>query len=152
MLYKTGVANESLVKSVFPTDLSSFKALIECYEEIPCNPCEKSCPFNAIIIGDNINALPKLIEDRCVGCSICVSVCPGLAILLVKVDQDKATFMVPYEMSPRIQENEMVYAINRSGEVMDEVRVLKVNKNLVTIVCDKKHLYDLVTIRSKHDG
>ena len=30
----------------------------ECYQKIPCNPCEKSCPFKAVTIGEDINNIP----------------------------------------------------------------------------------------------
>ena len=55
-------------------------AVIECAELIPCNPCEAACPSGAIKIGDSINNLPVLDEDKCTGCGICISSCPGLAI------------------------------------------------------------------------
>lgn len=33
-------------------------AVIECVQEIPCNPCENACPFGAIKIGDPITNCP----------------------------------------------------------------------------------------------
>lgn len=35
-------------------------AVIECVQEIPCNPCESSCRFGAITIGEQITDLPTL--------------------------------------------------------------------------------------------
>ena len=35
-------------------------AVVECLQEIPCNPCESACKFGAIQIGENITALPCL--------------------------------------------------------------------------------------------
>ena len=58
-------------------------AVIECIQEIPCNPCEAACRFGAIQIGDPITNLPKLIENKCTGCGICVANCPGLAIFII---------------------------------------------------------------------
>ena len=45
-------------------------ACIECVQEIPCNPCEGLCKFGAITIGEQITNLPRLHEDKCVGCGL----------------------------------------------------------------------------------
>ena len=65
MLIKDGVATFDQVISKFPEldILSKPKAIIECYENIACNPCSTSCPFNAITIGEDINNIPKVDVD-----------------------------------------------------------------------------------------
>jgi len=35
-------------------------AVIECVQNIPCNPCEAACPARAITVGQPITALPVL--------------------------------------------------------------------------------------------
>ena len=77
-------------------------AVIECVQEIPCNPCEKACPFGAIEIGPDITRLPRLDLDKCRGCGICLSKCPGLAIFLVDASKSEteALVMMPYEYLP----------------------------------------------------
>ena len=158
MLDKTGVAPLELVKSVFPTEneLVNFKAVIECYEEIPCNPCESHCTFDAIHIGENMNTKPTLLPEKCVGCGICVGVCPGLAIMLAKVSNEKAVFTIAYEFNPKPNVQEVWHAINRHGDIIGDATILKVVDNkrvdhtaLITIQTDRKHLYDFITIRSK---
>ena len=57
-------------------------AVIECVQEIPCNPCQAACPKKAITIGENITHLPVLDQEVCIGCGICISRCPGLAIFV----------------------------------------------------------------------
>ena len=47
-------------------------ACVECVQEIPCNPCEGICPFHAITVGEQITALPRLHEEVCTGCGLCV--------------------------------------------------------------------------------
>ena len=86
MFEKTGVASREMVMEKFPSIERINKgpvAVVECYQKIPCNPCQTACPVGAIRIGDDINNIPQRDESRCTGCGICVSRCPGLAIMIV---------------------------------------------------------------------
>ena len=47
--------------------------------------CVKSCPFEAIYMGEN--GLPVILEERCVGCGRCVASCPRGIIELVERSQ-----------------------------------------------------------------
>jgi Pyruvate/2-oxoacid:ferredoxin oxidoreductase delta subunit len=102
MLNRDGVATKEQILSRFPSNevLVKAKAITECYEEIPCNPCATSCPFDAIHIGEDINTKPVVDFDLCTGCGICVYSCPGLAIVTVQIVNDKARFKLPYEFRP----------------------------------------------------
>jgi len=71
-------------------------AVIECVQEIPCNPCEAACRFGAISVGDPITNLPALDSSKCTGCAICVSKCPGLAIFVVNKAYGAATATVAF--------------------------------------------------------
>jgi Na+-translocating ferredoxin:NAD+ oxidoreductase RNF subunit RnfB len=42
-------------------------AIIECVQEIPCDPCVDACRQGAIMIGEDITQLPQLMEDNCTG-------------------------------------------------------------------------------------
>ena len=45
--------------------------VIECTQNIPCNPCQDACPKKCISIGSNITSLPIVLEDsQCIGCGI----------------------------------------------------------------------------------
>ena len=50
-------------------------ACIECVQGIPCNPCESACKFGAITIGEEITNLPRINEEKCVGCGVCQQLC-----------------------------------------------------------------------------
>jgi Fe-S-cluster-containing hydrogenase component 2 len=158
MLAKTGIPSKEQVASRFPDVLHLVKpkAIIECYEDIPCNPCETSCPFGAITIGPDINQQPKLIVDKCTGCSICVTSCPGLAIVVAQSDGTIGRLKLPYEFLPRPVKGETWHAINRSGEIIGDCQIESVllgrkqdRTTLVGIVFDASLLYDVVTIRRK---
>lgn len=158
MLDKTGIASKEQVLSRFPKKelLVKAKAIIECYQDIPCNPCQTSCPFGAIFIGEDINQQPKLIVEKCTGCGICVTSCPGLAIMLAKTEREKAVFKIPYEFLPVPKVGEIWYAVDRSGEIIGDAFIEMVQSIprqdktvLVTVSTIIDYLYDFVTIRSK---
>lgn len=103
-------------------------AVIECVQEIPCNPCEVACPFGAIKVGSPITNLPVLDLEKCTGCGSCIALCPGLAIFVVDVNHsdDKAAISFPYEYRPLPSEGDEVDAVNRQGEVVCKATVVRV--------------------------
>ncbi len=103
-------------------------AVIECVQEIPCNPCEAACAFGAIEIGEPITTLPTLDGEKCTGCGICASKCPGLAIFIVNkvYSETTATVAFPYEYNPTPVVGDEVKGLNRKGEVLCDAKVVKV--------------------------
>lgn len=103
-------------------------AVIECVQEIPCNPCEAACQLGAIKIGDPIINLPHLNSEKCVGCGMCVAKCPGLAIFIVDKTYSETTAAVsfPFEYSPTPVVGEERDAMNRKGEVLCKGKIVKV--------------------------
>ena len=104
-------------------------AVIECVQEIPCNPCETVCPRGAIEVGQPITNLPKLDVDACTGCGLCVAICPGQAIFIIDRAYAPGEALVgfPYEYVPLPLVGQKVEAVNRVGEVVGEGRVVQVN-------------------------
>ena len=103
-------------------------AVIECVEEIPCNPCETICHFGAIKVGKPIINLPRLDEKKCKGCGKCIAVCPGLAIFVVDntFNKREATVSLPYEFLPLPEKGERVNGLNRRGERICSGKVIKI--------------------------
>jgi Fe-S-cluster-containing hydrogenase component 2 len=108
-------------------------AIIECIQEIPCDPCVAICPVKAISMKD-INDTPKIDYDKCTGCKRCVGICPGLAIFVVKLKDDKAQVTLPYEFLPIPKVGETVKALDREGTPRDKAKVIKVNSRGNTTV------------------
>ena len=108
-------------------------AVIECIQEIPCNPCVDSCPVNAISMKD-INALPIVDYDKCISCGKCVSICPGLAIFVIKMKDEKALITLPYELLPVPNIGDKVEALDREGKIRDKAIVKNVIKKGKTMV------------------
>ena len=105
--------------------------IVECYQDIPCNPCEPSCKFDAIKIGSQITNLPVLDPEKCNGCMNCISLCPGLAIFGVDYSyNDKyAVLTIPYEMLPLPEKGEFVFATDREGKIVMKSEVIRVIKS-----------------------
>ena len=156
MLNKTGIPTIELIKSRFPDTavLIKPKAITECYEAIPCNPCSTSCPFGAITIGEDINQPPVVDFNKCTGCGICVYSCPGLAIMTVQIINDTARFKIPFEFRPLPKENQVYEGVNRNGDVITNVIVEKVTLTkkqdrtvVLQVLVPIEFLYEFVTIR-----
>ena len=131
-------------------------AIIECVQEIPCNPCEAACKFGAIHVGDPITNLPNMEHDKCTGCGVCVSKCPGLAIFLVDKSYSETTATVgfPYEYIPTPEKGADVIAVNRKGEAICDAKVVKVlnppafdHTPVVTIEIPKEYADEVRSIK-----
>ncbi len=118
-------------------------AVIECVEEIPCDPCVDSCPFGAIVIEGNLNNRPKVIFDKCTGCAVCLTKCPGLAIFLIDYKEGYSSITIPYEFIPLPSPGEVVEVMDREGRVVGDGTVEKV------LHARSRHKTPLVRIRVK---
>jgi len=123
-------------------------AVIECAQNIPCNPCEAACPFGAIKIGFPITNLPALDESKCKGCGICISSCPGLAIFVIELNysDESALISFPFEYLPLPKIGEEVSATDREGKEICQGKVIKVldkpkqdHTPVITISIPKKY-------------
>jgi Fe-S-cluster-containing hydrogenase component 2 len=104
--------------------------VIECIQDIPCNPCEESCKVEAITVGEDITNLPHIDEEKCIGCLSCIHICPGQAIFVVdESDEDKARISLPYEFLPLPEKEEIVTALERSGTELGDAKILKITKS-----------------------
>jgi formate hydrogenlyase subunit 6/NADH:ubiquinone oxidoreductase subunit I len=131
-------------------------AVIECLEEIPCNPCGFICPVNAIR-KDSLVDPPIVDWERCVGCTKCVPICPGLAIFLQWIDGNKGYITLPYEFLPEPRVGDKVLLFDRSGRHMGFGRIVfptyqSKGKSYplwcVTVeVADSKLVYDVRSIK-----
>ena len=107
--------------------------IIECIEEIPCNPCETVCKRHLIIVGKPIINYPRLLdtEAECTGCAMCILICPGLAIFIVDktFSETEASVSLPYEQLPLPKRGEKIKGVHRSGRVICEGYIYRVLSN-----------------------
>jgi len=158
MLDKFGYATAEQVSSRFFPEavLAKPKAILECYEDIPCNPCVTSCPTGAITIGPDINKQPILDPDKCTGCAVCVGACPGLAIMVAQIKDNRAWFKIPHEFLPHPAKNDLWDAAARDGTIIGVAKIegvvlsLKTKTAIVTVSIEKAQLLRFATVVNRH--
>ena len=129
---KVGFLNANELKDAgrYPSEERLAKgpvAVIECCQNIPCNPCESACKFGAIKVGDLITDLPVLDESKCIGCGVCITKCPGLAIFVVDKSKETATVSFPFEYLPLPEKGDTVKAVDRAGQYVCDAKVVRIN-------------------------
>ena len=133
MLERTGIPTDDDLEKVIPDKKRLAKGsvvIIECFQRIPCDPCALSCKLGAIKPFKDINDLPQVDFDKCTGCGICISSCPGLAIFVIDMNysNEKSLIKLPHEMLPLPEKGEDVYALNRAGSILGKAKVVRVLK------------------------
>ncbi len=101
--------------------------VIECTQNIPCNPCQDACKFGCIQVGDKITKLPVIDEAHpCSGCGMCVASCSGQAIFLVndEFDEQRASITMAYEFLPYPEVGTQGMALDRSGQEVCAAEVI----------------------------
>ena len=80
---------------------------------------------------DPIHERPKLDAEKCNGCGICLTHCPGLAIVVTdyQYSETEALLKLPYEFSPLPQEGELLAGCNREGKPIVDVKVLRAQRS-----------------------
>lgn len=131
-------------------------ALIECYENIPCNPCEKACPKKAIKVGEDITNIPVINYSLCSGCGLCIPFCPGLAIRVI--DMKKGTVDLPYEFLPIPEVDKEVNILDSKGNIIGMGKIVKVRNNkkfnktiILTVEVPKVNLFEVKAVRCKNE-
>jgi Fe-S-cluster-containing hydrogenase component 2 len=102
--------------------------IVECFQEIPCNPCIKACRRGAITMPRDINDVPLVDFALCNGCGLCISLCPGLAIFVVDktYSEDYALVKVPFEYVPIPKAGQYAAGLDRAGKELGFFEVVKV--------------------------
>lgn len=103
--------------------------VIECTQNIPCNPCQDACKIGCIKVGANITSLPVVDPAvNCIGCGMCVANCSGQAIFLVNEDAEDgfATVTLPYEFLPLPEKGAEGTALGREGQPVCPATVVDV--------------------------
>ena len=148
MLERTGIPTDNDLEKVIPDKKRLSQGpvvIIECFQKIPCDPCAISCKLGAIKPFKDINDLPIVDFNKCTGCGICISSCPGLAIFVIDVNysDEKSLIKLPHEMLPLPEKGEDVYALDRDGSILSKAKVVRVLK-----IKNKTHIISLEVPKS----
>ena len=157
MLERTGIPTDDDLEKVIPDKKRLARGpvvIIECFQRIPCDPCAISCKLGAIKPFKDINDLPIVDFDKCTGCGICISSCPGLAIFVIDMNysDEKSLIKLPHEMLPLPEKGEDVYALDRAGSILGKVKVVRVLKiknktNIISLEVPKSMVMKVRSIK-----
>lgn len=149
LLKKGYVADDEILKYPGVKHKAGIHPVMECTQNIPCNPCQDACPKGCISIGENITCLPIVVEgSECINCGMCVASCSGQAIFLLDEDcgDGTATVTIPYEFFPLPEPGTKGAGLGRNGEKVCDAEVVSVKSvkafdhtNLLTIRVPKEY-------------
>lgn len=121
------VADDEIERFPGVTHRVGIHPVMECTQNIPCNPCQDACAKGCISIGDNITSLPVVVPgSKCIGCGMCVASCSGQAIFLVDEETEPGfgTVTLPYEFLPLPEAGEKGIALGRDGQKVCDCEVV----------------------------
>ena len=104
-------------------------ASIECFEEIPCNLCQKACPTSAIQIGRVPRSKnPILNESACTACGLCLTACPAGVIPMIeeREQQSLSRITLRWKGAKPWSQGEFAVILNRRGENLGSARVASI--------------------------
>lgn len=164
MLINDGILSPEELQGILPTRDRLAKgpvAIIECIQDIPCDPCVGACPVHAIAMTAGITDRPHLNAETCTGCGLCIASCPGLAIFVVNTAHapDKATVSLSYEQLPVPAVGDVVAGLDRAGNPVCKAKVTKVlsmkkydHTHVVTIEVPQELVMNVRAIRCGKGG
>ena len=123
------VADDEIERFPGVTRQKGIHPVMECTQNIPCNPCQDACPKKCIRIGEKITSLPAVNEEAtCVGCGMCVASCSGQAIFLVDetYEEGYASITLPYEFLPLPTVGTKGIALGRNGQEVCKAEIVQV--------------------------
>ncbi len=132
LLTKGFIADDEIERFPGVTHQKGIHPVIECTQNIPCNPCQDACVKGCIKIGKHITSLPVVGENSsCTGCGMCVASCSGQAIFLVNEEYEKgfATVTLPYEFLPLPEKGDKGKALDRSGKTICNAEIIEVRSS-----------------------
>ena len=123
------VADDEIERFPGVTHKAGVHPVMECTQNIPCNPCQDACKKGCISIGSNITSLPIVVDGaECINCGMCVASCSGQAIFLVDEDcgDGMATVTIPYEFLPLPEKGTKGKGLGRDGKAICDAEVVSV--------------------------
>ena len=159
LLEKGFVSEDEITRYPGVTKQVGIHPVIECTQNIPCNPCQDACKKDCIKIGKNITSLPVVdTEHKCIGCGMCVASCSGQAIFLVEEEKEPGfgEITMPYEFLPLPEVGDVGIGLGRDGKeicgaVVTNVRTSPAfdHTNLLTVKVPNEHVMNVRFFKNK---
>lgn len=106
-------------------DKGRFKVLVDCPQEIPCDPCVKACSTGAISMDEGMCGKPRITEGQCNGCLSCLEVCPVSCIYLMEKREGETLMTLALDRLPRLSKGDEVILKDGNGKDLGRGRVIK---------------------------
>ncbi|NLB10681.1 MAG: 4Fe-4S dicluster domain-containing protein [Clostridiaceae bacterium] len=150
MLISTGIPSKEDIEKIMPPAERLSKGsvvMIECFQEIACNPCVAACKFGAITMEKDMNSLPEVDFDKCTGCNVCLFQCPGLAIFIIdQTFSDKLSLVkIPFEYRPLPKVGQYACGLDREGKERGWFKVNRVTSG------GKRNMTYMISLEVPHD-
>jgi sarcosine oxidase subunit alpha len=104
------------------------KVVIDCPEEIPCNPCAEACRKGALVIEGDMSKRPSCRDELCDGCGSCIAACPVSCIILVEEKGEETLLTMGYDRLPRPRKGQEVWLLDREGREMGKGAVARARR------------------------
>lgn len=115
-------------------------ATLECFDDIPCDLCQRACPEDAIDIqrtrkNGKLEIPQFLIESKCTGCMKCVTACPSSAANLIHEKEDGGNSVLTLKwLGKKVwKKGEVAQLLNRKSEILGTGRVISSQEGLVSV-------------------
>ncbi len=105
------------------------KLIVDCPQEIPCNPCARTCGTGAISIEGEMCGKPRVEDELCSGCLKCLDACPVSCIYLIEESGGEALLTLAYDRLPLPRRGESVALKDRNGKALGRGKVERAAKS-----------------------
>ncbi len=123
------------IKGLYPPPKDkTLYPIIRCSQEIPCNPCTEACVLQSIKIKESTMKGRPQFDGDCLGCTRCVSLCPGLAITIVDKQYDPkqktARVIIPWEMpTGAIKIGQKIPTTDIEGTIVGSAKIIALKQS-----------------------
>jgi len=106
-----------------------YKLLVECPQEIPCDPCASACSTGAISLERELCSRPRVREELCSGCLSCLEACPVSCIYLMEEVEGSSLLTLALDRLPRPRKGDEVILKDARGRELGRGRVVRSKKS-----------------------
>jgi len=108
-----------------------------------CLTCYRICPHGAVVLKEKMQ--PRIMEDGCFSCHLCVSNCPAYAIESEEFTNDQIANRVANQVANPMEKDQVViFACERSAALAADKMVLPERIQLISLPCACRISCDMI--------